>query len=463
MRRARSTLFMRLATATIALITCAIGVAVLFLYARFESLNGRFREGTLRSVVHTLGREVVRATIRSGGPPGGPIVRQVAEDGGLYVLVRQDGSVVAGSPGLAAPLMTPPLPEERFFLLHRPGGEPYYGLSKAVHGTEPPLVLQVAFPNGPIIFDSVLEEFIQDIAWIWVPFLGGMIVVNLLVVRVALRPLRLAAQQAESIGPGSVGVRLSEGALPADVLVLVQAVNRTLARLQQGYIVLEQFVGDVAHELRTPLAIMKTQVAVAGGAASGILADDLARMERLVEQLLDRVRLGGLHVEADDIVDLSAVAREVTTMLGPVALARGLSMELTGADRPVLVPGLHDYVYRALRNLIENALMHAPKGSTVAVGVGGDGSLAVADRGSGFPSELLAPGALRSREFRSGREDGIGLGLSIVDRTMAAHGGELDLRNAAYGGAIATMRFRPDRHVAPPEMFLVGNSAAKRP
>ncbi len=164
MRRARSTLFMRLAMATIVLITCAIGAAVLFLYARFEALNGRFREGTLRSVVHTLGREVVRDIIRGGGPLNGTVVRQVAEDGGLYVLVRQDGQVIAGSSGLAAPLMTPPVPEERFFLLHRPGGEPYYGLSKAVHGTEPPLVLQVAFPNGPIVFDSVLEEFVQDIA-----------------------------------------------------------------------------------------------------------------------------------------------------------------------------------------------------------------------------------------------------------------------------------------------------------
>ncbi len=463
MRRARSTLFTRLALATIALITCAIGVAVLFLYARFEALNGRFREGTLRSVEHTLGREVVRDLIRGGGPPGGANVRQVAEDGGLYVLVRQDGSVAAGSPGLATPLMTPPLPEERFFLLHRPGGEPYYGLSKAVHGTSPPLILQVAFPNGPIVFDSVLEEFVQDIAWIWGPFLIGMVGVNLLVVRVALRPLRLAAQQAASIEPGSVGVRLSEAGLPGDVLVLVQAVNQTLARLQQGYVVLEQFVGDVAHELRTPLAIMKTQVAVAGGATSGILADDLARMERLVGQLLDRVRLGGLHIEADDLVDLSVVGREVTTLLGPAALARGLSMELTGGECRVLVPGLHDYVSRALRNLVENALMHAPRGSTVAVSVGADRSLTVADQGTGFPPELLAPGVLRTREFRSGREDGIGLGLSIVDRTMAAHGGELILRNGTRGGALAMMRFQSDRHVAATELFLVGNTAAKRP
>lgn len=345
-------------------------------------------------------------------------------------------------------------------MLPRPGQEPLYGLSSTVRKTQPPLVLQVAFPNGPLVFDTVLEEFVQDIAWIWIPFLAGTVAVYLLVVRIALRPLRKAAQQAELIEPGNVGFRLSEGAMPDEVLILVRAVNQSLARLQQGYLALEQFVGDVAHELRTPLAIMKTRMAMAGGAIARPITEDLSRMERLVEQLLDRVRVGGLHVEPDDTVDLSMVAREVTTMLGPAAIARGLSMELVGGDRPALVPGLRDYVSRALRNLIENALMHAPAGTTISVAVGADGALSVRDRGNGFGSDLLVPGAIQGREFRSGREDGIGLGLSIVDRTMTAHGGRLELCNAPDGGAIATMRFA-NRLKAEPSLLLHGNSALK--
>ena len=460
MRRVRSTLFMRLAVATVTLFVLAIGVATLFLYNRFEILNGRFREGTLRSFAYTLARDLM--VDPKGGRDGqaGTVARQVIDDGGVYVLVTQNGELLAASPGVTEPLVVPQGREDQFFMLPRPGQEPLYGLSSAVRKTQPPLILQVAFPNGPLIFDTVLEEFVQDIAWIWIPFLAGTVAVNLLVTRIALRPLRRAAQQAELIEPGNVGLRLSEGSMPDEVLILVRAVNQSLARLQQGYLVLEQFVGDVAHELRTPLAIMKTRMAVAGGALAHPITEDLSRMERLVEQLLDRVRLGGLHVEADDIVDLSTVAREVTAMLAPAAIARGLSMELVGAEKPVPVAGLRDYLSRALRNLIENALMHAPAGTTITVSVGADGILSVRDRGSGFGSDLLVSGAIQGREFRSGREDGIGLGLSIVDRTMTAHGGRLELHNVADGGAVAIMRFTQESR-REPSMLLAGNLAMK--
>ena len=460
MRRLRATLFMRLAVAMVSLFFLAIGIATLFLYNRFETLNGQFREGTLRSFAYTLAHELMAESTDSREHHAGTVSRQVIEDGGVYVLLTQDGQMVAAAPGITEPLVVPQGSKDQLFMLPRPGQEPLYGLSSTVRKTQPPLVLQVAFPNGPLVFDTVLEEFVQDIAWIWIPFLAGTVAVYLLVVRIALRPLRKAAQQAELIEPGNVGFRLSEGAMPDEVLILVRAVNQSLARLQQGYLALEQFVGDVAHELRTPLAIMKTRMAMAGGAIARPITEDLSRMERLVEQLLDRVRVGGLHVEPDDTVDLSMVAREVTTMLGPAAIARGLSMELVGGDRPALVPGLRDYVSRALRNLIENALMHAPAGTTISVAVGADGALSVRDRGNGFGSDLLVPGAIQGREFRSGREDGIGLGLSIVDRTMTAHGGRLELCNAPDGGAIATMRFA-NRLKAEPSLLLHGNSSLK--
>ncbi|MCJ2137046.1 HAMP domain-containing histidine kinase [Methylobacterium sp. J-026] len=456
----RSTLFTRLAVATVTLFVLAIGVATLFLYDRFETLNGQFREGTLRSFAYTLAREVTADPENGRDGHTGTVAHQVIDDGGVYVLLTQQGQLLAAAPGIAAPLVVPQGPQEQFFMLPRPGQAPLYGLSSTVRTTQPPLILQIAFPNGPLVFDTVLEEFVQDIAWIWIPFLAGTVAVNLLVTRLALRPLRRAAQEAELIEPGNVGTRLSEGAMPDEVLILVRAVNQSLARLQQGYLVLEQFVGDVAHELRTPLAIMKTRMAMAGGTIARPITEDLCRMERLVEQLLDRVRLGGLHVEADDVVDLSMVAREVTAMLGPAAIARGLSMELLGAERPVPVAGLRDYLARALRNLIENALMHAPPGTTITVTVEAAGALSVRDRGGGFGPDLLAPGAVQGREFRSGREDGIGLGLSIVERTMTAHGGRLALRNAPDGGAVAIMDFAQEAR-AEPSLLLAGNRALK--
>lgn len=201
MRRVRSTLFMRLAVATMTLFVLAIGVATLFLYNRFKILNGRFREGTLRSFAYTVAHELMAHPAGRDGHVG-PVARQAIEAGGVYALLTQDGQLLAAAPGITEPLVAPEGSKERFFMLPRHGQEPLYGLSSTVRKTQPPLTIQVAFPNGPLVFDTVLEEFVQDIAWIWIPFLAGTVLVNLLVTRIALRPLRKAAQQAELIEPG---------------------------------------------------------------------------------------------------------------------------------------------------------------------------------------------------------------------------------------------------------------------
>ena len=95
--------------------------------------------------------------------------------------------------------------------------------------------IQVAFHAGNIVFDSVLEEFVQDIAWIWVPFVIILLLVNLLVARIGLAPLRMAADQAAAIGPSAVSMRLTEDGLPRDVHALVSAVNRGLDRLETAF------------------------------------------------------------------------------------------------------------------------------------------------------------------------------------------------------------------------------------
>lgn len=268
-----------------------------------------------------------------------------------------------------------------------------------------------------------------------------MLATNVVVARFALKPLSLAAQQAEAIGPGSVTVRLSEGRMPSDVQALVRAVNRALERLQRGYSSLEEFVGDVAHELRTPLAIIKAQLAASDAPISRALGDDFARMERLVQQLLDRVRLGGLHFEAEDSVDLSEVAREAASSLAPLTLRRNRSIEVLGAEMPVVVNGARDFIFRALRNLIENAIEYAALHTTVTVVVDDFPSIAVLDRGPGFSDAMLDPRGRHERKLRSASAQGVGLGLSIVERTMSAHNGHLELANRPDGGASAVLIF----------------------
>jgi signal transduction histidine kinase len=433
----RSTLLVRFALAMTLVTVLAVTVAAGFLYARFSATNGMFREGTLRSFSQRL------ATDLRDDPAGAwPSAAAIEAAGGVFAVLTEDGTLRARSPTLSQPLAPVQPAREMFFTLPSPrGGEPLFGYALHVSGPDGPLVVQVAFPQGHVLFDSILEEFVEDIAWIWLPFLLGILATAILVGRIALRPLSLAASQAEAIGPGSVGRRLTEGRMPRDVLALVQAVNRSLDRLQQGYNSLEEFVGDVAHELRTPLSIMKAHVAASRTPLARTLEEDLATMERLVSQLLDRVRLGGLHVEAGDQADLVEIARDAAAMVAPSALASGRSLALLGEDGPVIVVGARDFLVRAVRNLVENAVVHAPGGSTVTITVTPAPMIEIRDQGRGFPARLMDPALRRGRELRSDRSDGVGLGLSIVERTMVAHGGRLDLANAAEGGGVARLVF----------------------
>jgi signal transduction histidine kinase len=439
--RLRGTVFWRLVVGLAAVSVLAMAATAAFLYVRFDSIDTRFRDDTLRSFAETLARD-----IQSSQEPIPTAVQstaaRISEAGGMFAIVSPTQGVVASSSGINAALFPLEQLEERLFALPRTlrNKRPVYGLSLRTHDRPQPLFVQVAFPSNPVIYDSVLEEFIQDVAWIWFVFLLGILGTNLAVARIALKPLGEAVEQVERIGPGSVTIRLTEGKLPGDVLVLVKAVNHALDRLQSGFRSLEEFVADVAHELRTPLAVIKAQLAVSDTPLARVLEQDFFRMERLVQQLLDRMRLNGIRFETDDVVELGEVAREVVSFLAPLAIAKGRSIEVLGGELPIQIVGARDYIFRALRNLIENGIEYTPPDSTVSVILSDAPSIAVLDHGSGFPPAMLVAQGRPREQFRSGRQGGVGLGLSIVQRTMIAHKGELEIANHSEG-ALVTMRF----------------------
>lgn len=441
--RLRGTVFGRLVVGLGAVSVFAMAATAAFLYVRFDSIDTRFRDDTLRSFAEILARDIqlsqepIPIAVQS-------TAARIAEAGGTFAIVSPTQGVIASSRGINAALFPLEQVDERLFVLPRTlrNKRPVYGLSLRMHDRPQSLFVQVAFPSNPVLYDSVLEEFIQDVAWIWFLFLLVILATNLVVARIALKPLGEAVEQVERIGPGSVTIRLKEGKLPEDVLVLVKAVNHALDRLQSGFRSLEEFVADVAHELRTPLAVIKAQLAVSATPLARVLEEDFFRMERLVQQLLDRMRLNGIRFEADETLELGEVAREVAGFLAPLAIAKGRSIEVLGGEMPVKIVGARDYIFRALRNLVENGIEHAPPESTVSVIVNDAPSIAVRDHGPGFSAAMLAAQGRPQEQFRSGRQGGVGLGLSIVQRTMIAHKGELEITNHSEG-AVVTMRFPP--------------------
>ncbi len=278
--------------------------------------------------------------------------------------------------------------------------------------------------------------------WITAPILFVLLVIDVAIIRRALRPVVAASNFAERIGPLRTDLRLPETGMPREVQPLIRAVNEALDRLEEGFRGQREFTADAAHELRTPLTILRTQIdKIADPELSTSLRHDVENMSRLVNQLLEMAELETFVIDPDEVADLVAMSAEVAGFLAPIALADDKRVAVTGARGPVLVHGNSDMLARAVRNLVENALVHAPRTTTVEITVDPRGAISVNDRGPGVPA------ADREQIFRRfwrrdrRRPGSAGLGLSIVARIAEHHGARVSVTDRPGGGAAFTLSF----------------------
>lgn len=267
-------------------------------------------------------------------------------------------------------------------------------------------------------------------------------------IRRGLKPLEALAAEVSARTPENLSA-LTSRAVPLEALPLVAAVNRLMFRLGETLENERRFTADAAHELRTPLAAVKTQAQVALMSqdaqarehALRQLLNGADRAGRLIEQLLRLARLDPLSSLPDGrAVDLTDLAREVVTDMLDAALIGGRHLDIDAGERPIPIRGDRDLLAVALRNLIDNALRHIPAGGHVTVRVGdADGHVeaSVQDDGPGVPADELPRLGERFHRGRDTRAEGSGLGLTIVRRIAELHGAAVTFGNAAEGGFIA--------------------------
>lgn len=269
-----------------------------------------------------------------------------------------------------------------------------------------------------------------------------MVVVSLVVipwiVRRSLAGVARIAREAEQIDAGRRGMRLSEAHVPTEIAPLVRAVNEALGRLDEGYERQRRFIASAAHELRTPIAILRVKVDAAADPATRRLGSDVERLANLAEQMLDLQRLDSAR--HDDEVDLAALARRVAGELAPLLIAAERTIEVT-VERTQAVRGDAGALERVLTNLVQNAIEHG--GRHVIVRVQG-ATFEVEDDGPGIPPEE------RERVFEPfhrlrPRSAGSGLGLHLVQQVVERHGGRVALLGAPGGGTIARVELRAAR------------------
>lgn len=266
-------------------------------------------------------------------------------------------------------------------------------------------------------------------------------------VRKAMAPLDALGHSLRSRAPDST-VPLPRDSLPTEMRPMVDELNALLRRIEGMVASERRFTADAAHELRTPIAAIRTQAQVAMGAVDDAderrhaLQNTLAgcdRAARLVDQLLTLARLDApASAAASGRTDLSALARSVAADMAPQALARGQDLELQ-APQPCPV-AIDEVLPRVLlRNLLDNASRYAGDGARIAVSVAvvrGWVQLTVQDSGLGLsPAEMARLG---ERFFRvlGTAQTGSGLGWSIVRRIAQATGAQVEVTHSASLGGL---------------------------
>ncbi len=293
-----------------------------------------------------------------------------------------------------------------------------------------------------VLIDDVVANFFPQVGWITVPILLLLLATDILIFRRAVQPLLRASDRAEHINPTQIDVRLPTKDIPREILPLVTAVNQAFDRLEQGFRRQREFTADAAHELRTPLAVLRARIeTLPDQSDANALHHDIEGMSRVVGQLLDAAELETLVIDPDDRADLHEVCADLAGYIAPLALAQQRTIALTGAEGPVWVKGNAEMLRRAIRNLVENALKHAPVETEVEIVVGEQGTVSVLDEGQGVPS--IDHDLIFQRFWRRDRQSsgGAGLGLSIVKRIVEAHCGTVMFESRPTGGANFSMRF----------------------
>jgi signal transduction histidine kinase len=332
---------------------------------------------------------------------------------------------------------------EQFLETHQ-GKAVIYGASIAETIAGKTVWIQVAqdLAHRDVLIDDIVADFFPRVGWITLPILLLLLMIDIVIVRRAMRPVLQASDTAATIGPARTEVRLPTEGMPREILPLVKAVNQALERLERGFRTQREFTADAAHELRTPLAILRARIdTLENNAVRETLRQDIAGMSRIVSQLLDIAELESFVVDPEEKADLRSVAAEVAAFIAPLAVTQGKSIALTGAGGPVWIRGNPETLFQAIRNLAENALSHTPAGTAVEIDVAADGVLRVLDVGPGVPEaerELIFRRFWRRDRRRPGNA---GLGLSIVSRIVEAHAGSIAVENRAGGGAVFSLHF----------------------
>lgn len=283
-----------------------------------------------------------------------------------------------------------------------------------------------------------------------------------LALRCTLKPLRDVAASAAAIAPRSIHARLQLIGVPLEVVPLVDSFNRVLERLEHGFRIQQEFLATAAHELKTPLALIRAQIELSEASAGrDSLLNDVEHMARQVQQLLHLAEASEVQNYSFAEIDVQEVVGEGVAYLERMAQAAGvhLSAHFNSQDsqdsQAVRWTADRGALFTVLKNLVENAIQHAPRGTKVTVEVGAK-AMVVRDWGPGADPEQLSKMFTRFWRGPHRRDHGAGLGLAICQEIAQAHGWKLSAQRAEPGMRFLLARSDAQEEIAATQVAAQG-------
>jgi signal transduction histidine kinase len=293
------------------------------------------------------------------------------------------------------------------------------GKTYEIHGDKIFIEIAILHDSDGIMWAVIGREFADHLASPMAIMLFFVLGGTLLSIHRALRPVAKAAQEAGHLDPLDPSHLINQTGMPREIADLAAAVNRSLARI--GTLMKSQrlFTTAVAHEIRTPLAMMKLELGNIEHPRARKIEADLDALAGFVGQITALGRLESADRAVFRPVDLAKLADWVVTDIAPLVydLNHTIAYSNLGAGS---VEGHTPLLQDALRNLIENAVKHTPEGAAIEVIAGSGPRMTVKDDAGVFDAPAEVP-------FGDLKADRMGIGLEIVRRIMALHQGRLEI------------------------------------
>ncbi len=276
-----------------------------------------------------------------------------------------------------------------------------------------------------------------------VPVAGGLMLVVPWIVRGSLGGIRQLAEEAARIDMTRKGPLLKANRVPLEIKSLVDAFNQSVSKLWDTIAARDRFLRDAAHELRVPIAIVRTRAgALPRGPARTHLLGDVVRLENIAEQLLDLQRIdhGAMHRSP---VDLVALCQEVGEDFAPLLLDAGYEFSFEAPEHLVEVQADRGALQRVIINLLQNAMNHGGGQGEIQLIVNDHAEILVCDAGPGVPADqreqIFSPFVRFSSTVQ-----GSGLGLHLAAEIVHRHQGSIRVSDSASGGACFTVSLPAD-------------------